>query len=240
MLKKWFARAVVALGLSAVMMSGSTAKAGFTLQDLINGTYSGPTTTGHDVLLNGLDFVFNANSYIATNGGSPPPAASAITVTGLSILGVDTLQFNGGWFAPNLTYNDTSIAYEVKVLSGDPITDLHLSVTGGTSGSGYYSVDDTAQGATVGGVQIPAFGVASDGSSSTVKFIDPTTDIFVTKDIFLSGGTAADPGSARLSVIGQGYSRSGRHVPEPASFALVGLGMLATGIVAYRRRKMAQ
>jgi hypothetical protein len=42
-----------------------------------------------------------------------------------------------------------------------------------------------------------------------------------------------------MSFVDQRFSQT-RHVPEPASFALVGLGLLGSGFVAYRRRKMAQ
>jgi len=227
MLKKWLARAVLAVGLGTVMLGGSSARAGFTLDDLINGTYTGPTLTGHDVFYNGLDFIFGPNSYIGTNGGSAPPTAAQINVTPVTVNGVDSLSFNSGWFAPSGTFNDTSISYEVKVLSGPKITDLHLNVTGGTSGDGFYSVDDSFIGAG-----LPTLGVASSGSSSAVLLTSPQTDLFVTKDIFLSGGTQRDS-NARISVILQGYSRG---VPEPGSIALVLIGSCgAFGIL--RRRK---
>jgi hypothetical protein len=225
MLKKWMARAVLAVGLGTVMLGGSPAKAGFTLGDLIAGTYTGPTLTGFDVFYHGLDFT--GFSYIGTPGGSNPPTPAQITVTPVTAAGVDTLSFNSGWFAPTGTFNDTSISYEVKVLSGPPITDLHLNVTGGKNGDGFYSVDDAFIGAG-----LPTLGVSSSGPSSAVIFTAPITDLFVSKDIFLSGGTLPDS-NARISVILQGYSRG---VPEPGSIALVLIGGCgAFGLL--RRRK---
>jgi hypothetical protein len=227
MLKKWLARAILAVGLGTFTLGGSSAQAGFTLGDLIAGTYTGPTLTGFDVFYNGLDFIFGPGSYIGTNGGSPPPTPFQITVTPVTVAGVDSLSFNSGWFAPTGTFNDTSISYEVKVLSGAPITDLHLNVTGGTSGNGFYSVDDAFI-----GIGLPTLGVASTGPSSAVLLTAPITDLFVTKDIFLTGGTQVDS-NARISVILQGYSRS---VPEPGSIALVLIGGCgAFGLL--RRRK---
>ena len=49
----------------------------------------------------------------------------------------------------------------------------------------------------------------------------------------------ATQGGTNVSVDYIATSAISRSVPEPASFALVGLGLLGTGFSAYRRRKMA-
>ena len=231
-MKKRWKGALLALGLAAaVFTGGSQARADFSLQALINGTYSGPTTDGHDVLLDGLDFVFDSNSYNATGTGSP--AASAINVNGLIVGGIDTLRFTSGWFASGSGFNDTAIHYTVHVLDDRPVTDLHLSVTGGTGGNGFFSVDDT-----VTNLDLPKqsyhIGVDSTGSPTAALDIAPLRNFTVSKDIFLTGNGTTVRDNARISVIDQGYSRA---VPEPTSIALLGLGGLGAFGMLRRKRK---
>jgi hypothetical protein len=53
------------------------------------------------------------------------------------------------------------------------------------------------------------------------------SSILVKKDIFLMGGSLG----AGISIIDQGYSSAG--VPEPASMALLGIGL--SGLLTFRR-----
>jgi hypothetical protein len=229
-------KGLLALGLAALTLVGpSTAKADFSLQALINGTYSGPTLTGHDVFYHGLDFVFGPASYIATGNGSPP--ASAINVTPVTVGGIDSLSFNSGWLYSTVInggagFNDTSISYTVNVLSGPAITDLHLNVNGGVVGSGTYVVTDSFPGAG-----LPTLIVANSSPSSDDSIIlaHPVTTLEVSKDILLAAGGVDNPGLAAISVILQGYSRT---VPEPASMALLCMG--GVGAVGMMRRRKVQ
>jgi hypothetical protein len=75
----------------------------------------------------------------------------------------------------------------------------------------------------------PLGSLAANLANPTVSlsFGPGVTAIIVTKDIDVIGGSLG----SSLSVIDQGYSSSA--VPEPASFALLGIGM--TGFLALRR-----
>jgi len=233
MLKKWLARAIVAVGLGTFMLGGSSANAGFTLGDLLAGTYTGPNAgpTGFQITFDGLSFNFNPNqggfySPFAT-GGAVAPTAFQITVTPTIISGVDSLIFSSGWVAGAGQTVDSALGYTVTVLPGArPISDLHLDVTGTAIGTGFYIVSDSFP-----GTGLPTLGVSSITSSSAVLNLSPAvTFLDVHKDIFLSGGTA---GLAALSIVTQGYSRP---VPEPGSIALVLIGSCgAFGLL--RRRK---
>jgi hypothetical protein len=148
MMKLFGRRAFLGLGVLALSLGAATSSVRadpMSLQDLINGTYGTigvNTLTGHDVYINDptfgkIDFVFGAGSYVPSGVGSP--AASAITVTGLTVPpNIDALKFVANWFAAGSNSNDTDISYTVHVLSGSPVTDLHLDVTGGTDGNGFF------------------------------------------------------------------------------------------------------
>jgi len=246
-------RAFLALGVVALslMATAPTARADFTIAALIAGTYSGPTLTGHDVLVtNGvsvIDFSNFGNYTGDSSGGATAPTAADVTVHGAIVMGNSGLLFNSSlWSVSSGQSVDSAISYTVTVKSGPSITDLHLSATGGRTGTGQWTIDDTFVGSP--GTVLPSpghggplandslsvfnFGPApADHQFSDVLYLAPpgVNTIQVVKDINLQGYTS---GHAQISGVFQLYS-----VPEPASFALVALGMLSTGIVAYRRRK---
>jgi len=129
---------------------------------------------------------------------------------------------NGTLFAAAGTFVDVSISYTVTAPAGEKLTDALLSTTGGNfGGTGNYSVSETFSTnqhleASLGSPAPPALLLSPASNSITVS-----------KDIFLIGGSAG----VSLSVITQAFSSNA--VPEPASMALLGIGM--TGLLAFRR-----
>jgi len=238
-------RALLALGILALSLGAttSTARAGFTIEDLIDGTYTGtgnlgggvtyaPAAGGHGILVG--DKLFTGFGAVAT-GDMPGPGS--INVIGIVDVGGNLgIRFQA-FFSDQVGGgpSDVLITYHVHVT--DPtlqITDAHLRgnpvVSGGT---GIFNVTETFTGLP-NTMQIFAVSPGATQSTDSTVFANPVTDLDVQKDI----GAFAGTGVPNDSFIDQTFSQT-RHVPEPASFALVALGMLSTGIVAYRRRKMA-
>jgi hypothetical protein len=258
MLKTWFARAIMALGLGTMMLGGSSAQAGFTLQDLINGTYGPIGDATHNSITVG-DKVFA--DFSLKNAGIGMPLANAITVTpeGSLVTNDIGLEFQGAFGAiANGGATDDLIRYSVTVT--DPtfkITDAHMFGNPNAAAGGSIVVVDSFSLANNNNpipgepqLNIHAVFGGSTVTSDSANFTTGYSKLFVSKDIAANSQyvftdpvtgvvTLRNDGAPSMSFVDQRYSQT-RHVPEPASFALVGLGLIATGIVGYRRRKMAQ
>jgi hypothetical protein len=264
MSKKWFARAIMALGVGTMMLGGSSARAGFTLADLIAGTY-GPVGDETHNTITVDDKIFGDFSLKTT--GSSMPAAAGINVSGIgSLLGNDIgLEFQGAFHAqPFSGSSDDLLRFSVTVT--DPaylITDAHMSGNPNAHTGGVISATDSFSTSALNTNPFNTFDIHSQQdvtgailggdtvSSNSTVFAGPGyTKLYVSKDILADSGyffldpitgifTQRSNGNPNMSYVDQQFSQT-RHVPEPASFALVGLGLLGSGFVAYRRRKMAQ
>jgi len=238
----------VLLALGAVAFSlgitTSSARADFTLDQLLTGTATGTQTVG-GVTFTGTgsgiqvgDKLFDTFVYSTTGTGMP--TAANVNVIGVVIGGNIGLEFSGGFGTGVGTISDAKLKFDVTVTDPNSvITDAHIAGNPDVSGgSGVFNVKETFANAP-GSTKIFAAdnglpGGASDQLTDGVVFATPLTKLEVQKDIFASSGT----GFPSMSILDQTFSQRTRHVPEPASFALVGLGLLGTGFAAYRRRKM--
>jgi len=187
-----------------------------------------PLPTTYDNLIGNSTVVVGAETltFSAFTYSSTIPA-SVITASPFT-LGPETgLSFTGTLFAPADTAVDVSITYIVTAPAGETLTDAFLGTTGG--GTGFYLVNETL--VNNNGTTFPSIGTLSAASyaspTQTITF-PGVQSIFVTKDIFLFGGSVGES----LSVVQQGFSSNGG-VPEPTSMALLGIGM--TGFLAFRR-----
>jgi hypothetical protein len=163
-----------------------------------------------------------------------PPGTPALDASGVGVsayhAGLEAgLQFSGAFFAPAGTIVDYKIAYVVTAPAGFKLTDAILGVTYNSfGGSGSVSVGESffnaATGDGIGSLNLSNPPGTPVSSSTTFPGLQ---SILVEKDILLVGGS----NGAGISIIDQGFSSSG--VPEPASWALLGIGM--TGFLAFRR-----
>jgi hypothetical protein len=170
---------------------------------------------------------FTYSSSSSPPPGSPGPAASTLGVVNYAVGNETGISLTGTLSASANTLVDVAISYIVTAPKGQLINDALLSTTGGNfGGTGSYSVSETLLSNTT-----PPVFLTTLEATNTLPFDFAGgmgyQSILVSKDIFLSGGSKG----VTLSVITQAFSSTG--VPEPASFALLGIGM--TGFLALRR-----
>jgi len=188
------------------------------------------------------ELTFGNFGYTANTGQAPNPADIQVTPippSGLDAFGNAGLRFGlGGFNDPAGAPTDFLLTYSVTAPSAR-LADIHLasnlSITGGATGGGtpLGQITETVMAPGIGTVaQInnsvtPGSSVLHDASGFNP--IGPYTTLFCTKDIFLRSVTGA---FVTVSFIDQSFS-----VPEPGSFALLGMGGAGLMGVVWRRRR---
>jgi len=204
----------VAAGLLVLGVGAPKSQAG-TLDSLLGTTVS----------YGGLDFTFE--TYANPTGNAPAPHVS-VTFVGAGTSEVGFI-LNGSFSAAVGQNNDSDLVYQV---SNTSITDATLFGNPAGTGTGVASVAETIRaGAYPGGLAGPLLGtlfISNTSTSGPVSVTFPDTPVItVDKDINSVGGTAG----VTLSQVGQSFSTTA--VPEPASMALLGIGL--SGLFTLRR-----
>jgi hypothetical protein len=141
------------------------------------------------------------------------------------------ITFSGGFFALPGELIDYHLSFDVAAPAGFKITDALLTgvfnIPAGSTGfivNLGETITDKASGLVLGQLSIDP----GNNTGTPINLLNGGAQIVhVQKDLLIFGGT----GGAGLSVFNEGFSSQG--VPEPASWALLGIGM--TGFLAFRR-----
>lgn len=189
-------------------------------------TVAGVTFSGFDCTLTGA-------------GGSAPGACDQIAV-GANAQG-DGISFSSGFTAlgEGLNFSDAVLTFRASAAAG--IDGVSLGFNGTFLGMAVSSVTETIRDAATKAqlafleVACGSFGCErNDPVAGYLSLGRGYTELLIQKDINVS----AFAGLAQISIIDQGFrtgTPTGTHVPEPASMALFGVGLLGLGLTRRRR-----
>ncbi len=195
--------------------------------DPINLNNVGTITTG--------DLTFNNFSYtISTPGGanSTPNGPKGVNVSTVTSTGLPGIEFTADYLAQDGASEDVNIHYSVSSLNA--ISAIGLDFDGTFGGEGITGVTETVDsGSTQVGFLSVACSTYGCSQQDTIVLNGSYNNLTITKDISLNAG---DYGYSKASFVDQTFTTAS---PEPASMALIGVGLLAAGAIRRRARKTA-
>jgi hypothetical protein len=225
LMKKALFVMVMMLGMSALGHASTCAPGSLT--SYISGANAGCTIDGATY----SGFIYTLTPASATH---PTSDDVSITPTGVGL----TFQFtNAFWSEQANQAVDSNIQYTVTASS--PIfSDVHLALTSAScQGGGSVSLTENAfVGAGTGGASLGSLVASCTGAGVISNPGDlvfaPKTQITVTKDLSVNGGTTGSNITASVSAFTNNIST----VPEPSSLLMLGSGLF--GLAGIIRRKL--
>lgn len=197
-----------------------------TLQDYINLGKGGCTIE---------DKVFSNFMYAPTAVNAVAPTAAQVAVAPIpgDPLNPGIAFTSGGWtvIGPN-KFIDSSIMFDVTVVAGSPLSihDAELAIAGVNFG-GSANVGETV-------IVAPGLGYALQawlpGQPVDHIVFAPVKKLTILKDILVSTMGSTNPNAVvSISIVTQHFSQTG--VPEPATMALFGAGLVGLGLLKRKR-----
>jgi len=171
------------------------------------------------------DKTFSNFSYVNGDGKFPATVSTVVPQPGPGNPGI---IFANNWTIPTAgKSSDFSIIFHVAAPKTNLIEDAALSLNGSAKGTGFIIDSENILAAGIKIANLTASITALHNVSSHVAFA-PVPSITVEEDVVLRGFET-------LSLVDKRFSE--QHIPEPASLALIGVGLTALGLARRRKSK---
>jgi hypothetical protein len=227
------------LGLVAATAVSSAALAGAcvsgTIGGYITGNQGGTAPAGFSCTVSDKTFSGFVFSSTATGSGSAVTPSGFNVSPNVSIFGpgfvfsASALQVIHPALTP--TDVDVTLAYDVQAGPGFLINDAANAISGGATGTGFGSADETItfpDGSTI------SLAPTLAGPSAVTKTFAPVASLSVLKDILVE--VPSGTGTANITAIQQHFSEI-TITPEPTTLAVLGVGLLGLSVARRRRRR---